>query len=113
MGNDDKDLVWLSDGIESPPFSESAKREAGYFLRLLQKGEFIEEPISKPLPKICKDCHELRINDKNITWRILYHIAEDDIVLLEIFKKKTRKTPQSVIETATQRLKRYYNTIED
>ena len=112
MGEDDKKLVWLArPGIETPPFSNEARVHAGYLLRLLQKGEFIEEPESKPMPEVCKNCHELRIRDKNVWWRIIYHIADDAIILLEIFKKKTRKTPDYVIANAQYRYNRYYKDI--
>ena len=43
------------------------------------------------MPSIGKNCHELRVNDKNKTWRIIYFIDEDAIVILEVFAKKTRK----------------------
>jgi hypothetical protein len=34
----DKPLVWLKTEIKSPPFSDEARIEAGYLLRLLQQG---------------------------------------------------------------------------
>jgi len=37
--------------------------------------------------------HELRINDENLTWRIIYRIYTDMIMILEVFEKKTSKTP--------------------
>ena len=64
-------------------------------------------PHSRPMPLIGKGCHELRINDKASTWRILYRIDSDAILILEVFKKKTGKTPKSVIETCQRRANAY------
>jgi len=52
-------------------------------------------------------CHELRINDSSGTWRVLYRINKDAIVILEVFAKKTGKTPKGVIATCRHRLKEY------
>jgi len=49
----------------------------------------------------------LRINNKNLTWRIIYKIYTDAILILEIFEKKTSKTPKSLIDTCKQRVKRF------
>ncbi len=54
-------------------------------------------PISRPMPTIGAHCHELRIVDTNATWRIVYRIDDDAIVILEVFSKKTPQTPQNVI----------------
>lgn len=50
------------------------------------------------MPSIGANCHELRINDKSKTWRIAYFIDKDAIVILEVFAKKTQKTPTEVID---------------
>ena len=52
-------------------------------------------------------CHELRINDKRKTWRIVYRIDADAIVIVDVFQKKMRKTSKAVIDRAKQRLKDY------
>lgn len=39
--------------------------------------------------------------------RILYFIDDDAIVILDVFAKKTQKTPQNVIDTCKNRLARY------
>jgi phage-related protein len=105
---EDKELVWLcSDGVKSPPFSESGRQKAGFLLRSLQQGDALEMPDSKPTPEIGKRCHELRIRDGNVIWRIVYRIDEDAIVAVEIFKKKTRATPKSVVDVCRSRLAKY------
>jgi len=49
----------------------------------------------------------LRIVDENSTWRIVYRIDEDAILILEVFAKKTAKTPKSVVATCKARAQRY------
>lgn len=64
-------------------------------------------PHSRPMPEIGKRCHELRIVDSEHTWRIIYRVDPDAIVILDVFSKKTRKTPPNVIERCKQRLRDY------
>lgn len=107
MNLDDKPLVWLHGEIKTPPFSKTARLEAGFLLRKLQLGEMLSMPQSRPMPSIGTRCHELRINDKNLTWRIIYRIDSDAIIILHVFDKKTNKTPKQVIEICKQRIKLY------
>ncbi len=64
-------------------------------------------PQSRPMPGIGARCHELRVNDAGSNWRIIYRIDSDAIVILEVFAKKTRATPKTVIATCHKRLKEY------
>jgi len=64
-------------------------------------------PHSRPMPAIGERCHELRVVDIDTTWRIVYRIDSDAIVILDVFSKKTRSTPQSVIERSKRRLREY------
>ena len=107
---DDKALMVLHGEIKTPPLSRNARIETGYLLRLLQKGELLSLPHSRPMPSIGKRCHELRINDDDNTWRIIYRIDKDAIVILEVFAKKTNKTPKKVIEVCQRRLRHYDNS---
>lgn len=59
------------------------------------------------MPSIGRRCHELRIADKDGTWRIVYRTDTDAIVILEVFVKKTGKTPKRIIDICKQRLKDY------
>ena len=59
------------------------------------------------MPSVGKRCHELRIVDRDKTWRIIYHVDNDAIVILEVFAKKTGTTPKSVIENCRVRLRRF------
>jgi phage-related protein len=107
MSDGDKPLVWLRGEIQTPPFSEEVRREAGFLLRLLQRGERLAMPKSRPMSSVGKRCHELRIQDENQSWRILYRIDEDAILILNVFSKKSGQTPKSVIEACKDVLKRY------
>ena len=102
-----KPLVWLEGEIKTPPFSESARVEAGFLLSRLQQGESIGMPLARPMPTIEPGCHELRIRDREATWRIIFSIEHDAIVILEIFSKKTQKTPERVLKAARRRLSIY------
>jgi phage-related protein len=70
-------------------------------------GEKLSLPHSRPMPSIGKRCHELRVDDQHKRWRIVYRIEPDAIVILEVFEKKTRKTPKDVVENCKQRIRRY------
>ena len=86
MSPNDKLLVWLHGEIKTPPFSEDARLEAGFLLRRLQRGEILSLPHVRPVPGIGARCYELRINDENQTWRVIYRIDDDAIVILEVFR---------------------------
>jgi phage-related protein len=51
----------------------------------------------------------LRINDARVAWRIIYRIDSDAIVIWEVFSKKSRETPRSVIDACKRRIKEYDN----
>ena len=110
MSDNDKPLVWIQGEVKTPPFSAEARLKAGFLLRQLQKGSLLELPDSRPMPSIGNSCHELRINDQNKTWRIIYFIDDDAIVILDVFAKKTQKTPQKAIDVCKKRLARYKRT---
>ena len=61
------------------------------------------------MPAIGRRCHELRINDVNVSWRIVYRTDKDAIVILEVFAKHSNKTPRLVIDKCEARLKDYDN----
>jgi len=107
MKGKDKPLIWLHGEIKTPPLSSVARIEAGYLLRKLKTGELLSLPHSRPMPSIGSRCHELRIDDQNKTWRIVYRIDNDAIVILDVFEKKTQKTPREVIANYKRRIRLY------
>lgn len=103
----DKPLVWLQSEVRSPPFSVSARVEAGILLRRLQRGDTLGLPHSRPMPSIGDRCHELRINDGGVSWRLVYRIDSDAVIIVGVFKKKTQATPRRSIGTCRRRLDAY------
>ena len=107
MNRRDKPLAWLHGEVKSPPFSTAARLETGFLLRRLQRGDLLAMPQSRPMPSIGPRCHELRINDVTGQWRLIYRIDPDAIVIVEVFAKKSAKTPKAVSEVCQRRLKEY------
>ena len=93
--------------VKTPPFSKDARLEAGVLLRQLQLGVSLGLPHSRPMPAIGARCHELRVNDSKVTWRIIYRLGRDAIVILDVFGKKTTRTPKSVLDNCKRRLSHY------
>lgn len=102
-----KPLVILHGEIKTPPLSAEARIEAGVNLRKLQRGMSLSMPTSRPMPTIGARCAELRIVDANVTWRIIYRVDADAVLIAEVFAKKTQATPKSVIDVCKKRLRDY------
>ena len=107
MSPNDKPLAWLHGEVKTPPFSAAARIEAGFLLRRLQRGELLSMPHSRPMPTIGPRCHELRVVDVDSTWRIIYRIDSDAIVIADVFAKKAQQTPKTVLDSSRKRLKEY------
>jgi phage-related protein len=102
-----KPLRWFSDAITVPPFSRNAALRVGAMLEVVALGGTLTMPHSRPLPSVGPRCHELRVKNGNKTWRVIYHIGDDAIVVLDVFSKKTRATPKTTIDRCKRRLNRY------
>jgi len=89
----DKELAWLHGEIKTPPFSAAARSATGHLLRYLQQGNMLGMPYSRPMASIGLRCHELRVRDPGlgVTWRVIYRIDEDAIIIADVFAKKTPK----------------------
>ena len=107
MARRDKPLVWLRGEVKTPPFSSTARVEAGALLRRLQRGENLGMPHARPMPSIGRRCYELRIVDAAKTWRIVFRLDADAIVIADVFPKTTRATPRRVIDECQRRLSAY------
>jgi phage-related protein len=107
MSDGDRPLVWLRGEVKTPPFSREARIEAGFLLRRLQQGASLGMPHSRPMPGVGPSCHELRVRDARHSWRLVYRVDRDAIVIAEVFDKKTRQTPKEVIEACRRRLRAY------
>ncbi len=107
MDSSERPIVWLHGEVKSPPFSKEARIQAGFLMRLLQEGDSPKMPWSRPMPGIGSRCHELRIDDRGRSWRIVYRADSTAIVIAEVFEKKTQKTPKNVIDACHRRLRDY------
>jgi phage-related protein len=114
MAEGGKPLVWLHGQVKTPPLSKDARRTAGFLLRILQLGSLLSMPNSRPMPSIGPRCHELRINDtaRHLTWRIIYRIDHDAILIGDVFAKKPRQTPASGINSCIRRFRLYDDTVK-
>jgi phage-related protein len=85
-------------------FPESARRDAGYELFMVQVGR---NPTDfKPLPSVGPGAYELRVRDQAGAFRVIYVAKfEDAVYVLHVFQKKTPKTRQADIDLAAARYK--------
>jgi len=65
------------------------------------------------MPAIGTSCHELRVVDEKVNWRILYALRSDAVVILEVFEKKKRATPKQILDVAKRRFKKYLKDAEE
>jgi phage-related protein len=103
----DKPIIWLRGEVKTPPFSGAARLEAGILLPRLQGGERLTMPHSRPMPSIAPRCHELRVVDAGKTWRIIYRLDPDAIVVADVFQKTTQQTPTRVVADCARPLRLY------
>jgi phage-related protein len=81
--------------------------EAGYLLGLVQEGAKLTMPQSRPMPQSGSQCHELRVRDEHIEWRIVYRVDDRAVLVVDIFEKKTRSAAKRIIEVCNRRLRTY------
>jgi phage-related protein len=103
----DKPVIWLRGEIKTPPFTDGSRREIGALLRVVQDGETLGMPFSRPMPSIGPRCHELRVADAEHNWRLIYRIDPDAILVVDVFAKTTRKTTKQTIDACKARLRVY------
>jgi phage-related protein len=73
-------------------------------------GERLGMPHSRPMPSIGPSCHELRIRDRSMQWRIVYRVDVDAVLILAVFQKTTPHTPQHVIDLCKRRIQHHDTT---
>ena len=72
----------------------------------LEEGLGLTMPLSRPMPSIGKGVHELRLKDRSGAYRVVYAlVTAGRVYVLHAFKKTTRVTPKSNVETARRRLR--------
>ena len=107
MGENEKKVGWLHERVTTPPFSAVARKRVGEWIRQLQKGNMLSLPRSRPMPEVGPRCHELRLNDSGHSWRIVYRIDPAHVVVVAVFAKTTRETPEHVKASCRARLRAY------
>ena len=107
-----KSVVWIRSEIKTPPISETSREEMGRLIRRLQRGLAVTMPHSRPMSEVGRHCHELRVTDADVIWRVIYRIDADAIIVVSVFNKKTPTTPTSVIQTCKKRLAEYDQALE-
>lgn len=102
-------LSVLGGQIKTPPLSLKARIRVGELLRRIQKRDQITMPHSRSMPSIGERVHELRVRDPdaNANWRVIYRIDTEFLLVVDVFPKKTPKTPKQVIERCQSRLRLY------
>ena len=60
-------------------------------LGFVQEGKLLGLPHSRPLPSVGPGCHELRIRDETVTWRIIYRVDAHAVLVCSVFAKKSAR----------------------
>lgn len=98
----DKPINWIGTSLEDiSDFPESARRKAGFQLRLVQRGE---EPTDfKSMSIVGAGVQEVRIRTEE-AYRVFY-VAKfaEAVFVLHAFQKKTQKTSKLDIEIGQRR----------
>jgi phage-related protein len=82
----------------------------GALLRLVQRGEKLSLPHSRPMTQaIGRRCHELRVRDaeSGLTWRLVYRVDADAIIVAHWWAKKTERTTTADLALCRKRLALY------
>ena len=87
-------------------FPRDVRNRLGRGLFLLQMGEQIGMPHSRPMPGVASGVSELRVRVEDGIYRAFYYTASaEGILVFHAFAKKTRRTPPAEIQLARKRLK--------
>lgn len=106
--SNDTPLRWLGGTrVRTPSLGRKARRDLGAALRILQQGGRISLPHSRPMPSIGARCHELRVREESASWRLVYRMDPDAILVVDLFRKTTRRNPTQAIERCRKRLRSY------
>ena len=87
-------------------FPLEIREDLADLLARLDFGHKLSMPISRPMPSIGKNAHELRLSHKSGDYRVIYAIyKKGSIWLIHAFQKKANKTPFKDIEISIKRFK--------
>ena len=87
-------------------FPTNVRKVIGQAILVLQKGEKLSMPLSRPMKSIAPGVEEIRSKDLSGIYRTFYLARmKDRIIVFHAFIKKTQKTPKKEIKIAKKRLK--------
>ena len=100
-----KVLYWLGTSLEDlRELPDRVKSEVGLDLYFVQCG--MPPRDWKPMPEVGAGVREIRSRTSDGAFRTLYVVeTADEVYVLHVFQKKTRKTPARDIAKGRQRLK--------
>jgi phage-related protein len=99
----EKPLAWVGSALaDVRAFPADARREAGYQLGRVQKGEMPTD--WKPMSSIGPGVVEVRVHTA-LEHRVFYVAKfEEAVYVLHAFEKRERRTPRAAIDLARKRL---------
>jgi phage-related protein len=87
-------------------FPRLVQSRLGQHLFLLQMGEQLEMPHSRPMGSVAAGVSEVRVRGEDGIYRAFYYTAHaEGIIVFHAFMKKTQQTPDSEIALGRKRLK--------
>jgi phage-related protein len=87
-------------------FPEEIRLEIGKAIFELQKGAKLSMPLSRPMPDIGSNVHEIRVKDRSGAYRVFYVTVEKDkVYVFHAFKKSTQTTAKREIVLGKKRLR--------
>ena len=100
-----KPITFLGDSLDRLcAFPEDARRNAGHELYKVQRG--LDPSDWKPMSTIGPGVREIRIRNFVGAYRIIYLATfRDRVYVLNLFQKKSQKTPRREMDLAADRLK--------
>lgn len=100
-----KAVIWMGSSKEDLiAFPADARREAGYQLETVQRGD---DPADwKPMSSIGAGVREIRIRESSGAFRVVYLASRPDgVYVLHCFQKKTQQTSRHDLAVAKARFK--------
>ena len=100
-----KELYWLGTSLDDlRAFPETARKEAGTDLRLVQQG--VDPRDWKSIPDVGAGAREIRVRTGDGSFRVFYVVENAKAVyVLHAFQKKAQRTPRPDIDKAKARYK--------
>jgi phage-related protein len=98
-----KPVIWMGSSREDLRFfPDDARRDAGYVLRQIQRGE--NPPDWKPMPLVGGGVREIRLHEDSGEFRVIYLATQPEgVYVLHCFQKKTQKTSRHDVDLASRR----------